>query len=72
MNLNDTSRILQGAIPAAILALLVESGFTLLERVIVPRGLRLKPIDSFQYGLNRRPRTSYAGRSIFRVSSAQH
>jgi len=45
VNLNDTSRILQGAIPAAILALLVESGFTLLERVIVPRGLRLKPIE---------------------------
>jgi osmoprotectant transport system permease protein len=45
VNLNDTSRILQGAIPAAILALLVEFGFTLIERVLVPRGLRLKPVD---------------------------
>jgi osmoprotectant transport system permease protein len=45
VNLNDTSRILQGAIPAAILALLVEIGFTLIERVLVPRGLRLKPVD---------------------------
>jgi len=39
LNLNDTSRILQGAVPAAALALLVQGAFALLERAIVPRGL---------------------------------
>jgi osmoprotectant transport system permease protein len=33
--------ILQGAIPSAILALLVQWGFDLLDRVVIPRGLRL-------------------------------
>jgi osmoprotectant transport system permease protein len=33
--------ILQGAIPAAAMALLVQGGFDLLERLVVPRGLRL-------------------------------
>jgi osmoprotectant transport system substrate-binding protein/osmoprotectant transport system permease protein len=32
--------ILEGAVPAAALALLVEGGFDLLERVLVPEGLR--------------------------------
>ena len=40
---NDKGLILQGAIPAAALALLVEACFGLLERVVVPRGLRLPP-----------------------------
>lgn len=35
--------ILQGAIPAAALALLVQGGFDFLDRVVVPRGLRLPP-----------------------------
>ena len=35
--------ILQGAIPAAALALLAEAGFGLVERLLVPRGLRLVP-----------------------------
>jgi osmoprotectant transport system permease protein len=39
--LRDTRLILEGAIPAALLALFVEGGFYLLERVVVPRGLRL-------------------------------
>jgi osmoprotectant transport system permease protein len=43
LSLNDNSVILQGAIPAAVLALLVQFGFDLLERAVVPRGLRLKP-----------------------------
>jgi osmoprotectant transport system permease protein len=43
LNLNDPHTVLQGAIPAAILALLVQFGFDLLDRVIIPRGLRLKP-----------------------------
>ena len=39
---NNHSLILQGAIPAALLALAVQGAFDLLERVVVPRGLRLK------------------------------
>jgi osmoprotectant transport system permease protein len=41
LNLNDTNLILEGAIPAALLALLVEGVFTLLDRTLIPRGLRL-------------------------------
>lgn len=43
LNLNDNATILQGAIPAAVLALLVQGGFDLLDRVVIPRGLRLTP-----------------------------
>jgi osmoprotectant transport system permease protein len=43
LNLNDYSTILQGAIPAALLALLVQFFFDGLDRVLVPKGLRLKP-----------------------------
>jgi osmoprotectant transport system permease protein len=39
--LRDTRLLLEGAIPAALLALLVEGIFYLLERAVVPRGLRL-------------------------------
>jgi osmoprotectant transport system permease protein len=35
--------ILEGAGPAAILALAVQGLFELAERFLVPRGLRLKP-----------------------------
>ncbi|MCB9751269.1 MAG: ABC transporter permease subunit [Myxococcales bacterium] len=42
IRLADTSLILQGAIPAAALALLVQGLFELLERALVPRGLRLR------------------------------
>lgn len=41
IQLLDRNLIFQGAIPAAILALLVQGAFDLLERFIVPRGLRL-------------------------------
>jgi osmoprotectant transport system permease protein len=41
LNLNDHVTILQGAIPAALLALIVQFGFDLLDRVLIPRGLRL-------------------------------
>lgn len=41
IRLDDLSLILQGAIPAAVLALLVQGGFELAERVVVPKGLRL-------------------------------
>jgi osmoprotectant transport system permease protein len=40
--LRDNALILQGAIPAAVLALLVQGAFDLLEAAVVPRGLRLK------------------------------
>ncbi len=41
ITLRDTDLILEGALPAALLAIVVEGGFGLLDRVIVPRGLRL-------------------------------
>jgi osmoprotectant transport system permease protein len=41
--LNDLSIILQGAIPAAVMALAVQGLFELAERFVVPKGLRLKP-----------------------------
>jgi osmoprotectant transport system permease protein len=40
IRLNSTSMILEGAIPAALLAILVQVSFDLAERWIVPRGLR--------------------------------
>ncbi len=42
IRLDNMGLILEGAIPAAVLALLVQGLFDLLERVIVPRGLRLE------------------------------
>jgi len=41
LNLNDHVTILEGAIPAAVLALLVQWCFDLLDRVLIPKGLRL-------------------------------
>ena len=41
IRLDDMSLILQGAIPAAVLALAVQGMFELMERAVVPRGLRL-------------------------------
>lgn len=41
IRLDDTRLILEGAIPAAALALLVERLFDLVEKLVVPRGLRL-------------------------------
>jgi len=41
IRLNNTALILQGAIPAAVLALLVQGLFGLAERWLVPKGLRL-------------------------------
>jgi osmoprotectant transport system permease protein len=43
IRLDDTALILEGALPAAALALLLDGLFGLLERVVVPRGLRLEP-----------------------------
>src|SRR5262245_36649637 len=41
LNLNDHVTILEGAIPAAVLALVVQWCFDLLDRVLIPKGLRL-------------------------------
>jgi osmoprotectant transport system permease protein len=41
LNLNDNITILEGAIPAATLALLVQWFFDLLDRVLIPKGLRI-------------------------------
>lgn len=41
IRLDDTGLILQGAVPAAVLALLVSGVFELVERGVVPKGLRL-------------------------------
>jgi|HubBroStandDraft_4_1064222.scaffolds.fasta_scaffold43212_2 osmoprotectant transport system permease protein len=40
LNLNDTRMILEGAVPAALLALLVQGAFAVIERRLVPAGLR--------------------------------
>jgi osmoprotectant transport system permease protein len=39
----NTDLILQGAIPAALLALAVQGAFDLLDRLVIPKGLRLPP-----------------------------
>jgi len=41
LNLNDNVTILQGAIPAALLALVVQWLFDGLDRVLIPKGLRV-------------------------------
>lgn len=43
IRLADTGLLLEGALPAAALALVVEAAFNGLERLVVPRGLRLGP-----------------------------
>lgn len=40
---DELSLILQGAIPAAVLALVAQALFELAERLVVPKGLRLRP-----------------------------
>jgi osmoprotectant transport system permease protein len=40
IQLNDINRVLEGAIPAAVMALVVEGLFSALELFVVPRGLR--------------------------------
>ncbi len=42
IRLDDVSLILEGAVPAAFLALVAQYLFALIERVVVPKGLRLK------------------------------
>jgi osmoprotectant transport system permease protein len=42
VRLDDVALILEGAIPASLLALAVQGLFELVERLVVPRGLRLR------------------------------
>src|SRR5438128_6660098 len=44
--LNDVSTILTGAIPAAMMALVIHAAFEALDRVVVPRALRAAPSAS--------------------------
>jgi len=41
IRLDDITTILEGAVPAALLALVVQGGFDFAERFIVPKGLRI-------------------------------
>jgi osmoprotectant transport system permease protein len=43
LNLNDNTTILEGAIPAALMALAAQGFFLVLDRFIIPRGLRIRP-----------------------------
>jgi osmoprotectant transport system permease protein len=45
LNRNDPYLILEGAIPAVLLALIVQGLFELGERFVVPKGLRLRPVS---------------------------
>jgi osmoprotectant transport system permease protein len=40
LNLNDHEAILEGAVPAAVLALAVEAVFVIADRLLIPRGLQ--------------------------------
>jgi osmoprotectant transport system permease protein len=50
IRLDDTALIMQGAVPAALLALGLQGLFEFAERWVVPRGLRLKPTDGGRCG----------------------
>ena len=43
LNLDDNTLILEGAIPAALMAIAAQGGFSILDRFIIPRGLRIRP-----------------------------
>lgn len=43
LNLNDHTLILEGAVPAALMAVAAQGVFYVLDRVLIPRGLRLRP-----------------------------
>lgn len=45
IRLDNTPLILEGAIPAAVMALLVQAGFESLGRWIIPRGMRLRAAE---------------------------
>lgn len=41
LNLGDSTMVLEGAVPAALLALAVQGGFAWIESIAIPKGLRL-------------------------------
>jgi osmoprotectant transport system permease protein len=43
LNLNDNRTILEGAIPAALMAIAAQGLFSIFDRFFIPRGLRLRP-----------------------------
>jgi osmoprotectant transport system permease protein len=43
LNLNDRATILEGAVPAAVLALLVQVAFGCVDLLVIPKGLQLRP-----------------------------
>ena len=43
LNLDDGATILEGAIPAALMAIAAQGLFSILDRFLIPRGLRLRP-----------------------------
>ena len=43
IRLDDLDLILEGAVPAALLALLVQALFAGLGKLVIPKGLRLRP-----------------------------
>jgi len=42
IRLDDIGLILEGAVPAAILAILVQSIFNIIDKILIPKGLRIK------------------------------
>lgn len=42
IRLDDIGLILEGAVPAAILAILVQSFFNIMDKILIPKGLRIK------------------------------
>lgn len=45
IDLQNTAMILEGAIPAAALAILAQATFEVVEHFLVPRGLRVRPVE---------------------------
>jgi osmoprotectant transport system permease protein len=43
LNLDDNTLILEGAVPAALMAIAAQGCFTVLDRFLIPRGLRIRP-----------------------------
>ncbi len=43
LRLDNVGLILEGAVPAAVLAIVVQGVFEIAEQLLVPKGLRLKP-----------------------------
>ncbi len=71
LNLNDHATILQGAIPAAVLALLVQWSFDLLDRVLIPKGLRSVVDRALRRAMLNNAPKAFGGRFSHRAQSAR-